>query len=64
MTCDDNMEAAGFCVDCVEYLCSTCVEAHQRVKFTKDHAIRHKAEVSTGILNPASSSLLFVFIFG
>ncbi|XP_056273172.1 E3 ubiquitin-protein ligase TRIM33-like isoform X2 [Pseudoliparis swirei] len=47
MTCDDNMEAAGFCVDCVEYLCSTCVEAHQRVKFTKDHAIRHKAEVST-----------------
>ncbi|XP_056455086.1 transcription intermediary factor 1-alpha-like [Gadus chalcogrammus] len=44
MTCEDNTEAAGFCVDCVEYLCATCVEAHQRVKFTKDHAIRHKVD--------------------
>ncbi|KAM4618585.1 transcription intermediary factor 1-alpha-like isoform 2-T2 [Polymixia lowei] len=46
MTCDDNTEAAGFCVDCVEYLCTTCVEAHQRVKFTKDHTIRQKEELS------------------
>ncbi|CAL8260897.1 unnamed protein product [Merluccius merluccius] len=46
MTCEDNTEAVGFCVDCVEYLCSTCVEAHQRVKFTKDHTIRHKEDVS------------------
>ncbi|XP_053175032.1 transcription intermediary factor 1-alpha-like isoform X2 [Scomber japonicus] len=46
MTCDDNTEATGFCVDCVEYLCATCVEAHQRVKFTKDHTIRQKTEVS------------------
>ncbi|KAG7254468.1 hypothetical protein CRUP_001465 [Coryphaenoides rupestris] len=45
MTCEDNTEASAFCVDCVEYLCSTCVEAHQRVKFTKDHAIRHRGEV-------------------
>uniref|UniRef100_A0A667YPX9 RING-type E3 ubiquitin transferase n=1 Tax=Myripristis murdjan TaxID=586833 RepID=A0A667YPX9_9TELE len=45
MTCDDNTEAAGFCVDCVEYLCATCVEAHQRVKFTKDHIIRQKEDV-------------------
>lgn len=50
MTCDDNTEADGFCVDCVEYLCATCVEAHQRVKFTKDHTIRQKTEVSQGIL--------------
>ncbi|GLD58990.1 transcription intermediary factor 1-alpha-like protein [Lates japonicus] len=46
MTCDDNTEADGFCLDCVEYLCATCVEAHQRVKFTKDHTIRQKTEVS------------------
>ncbi|XP_029138658.2 transcription intermediary factor 1-alpha isoform X1 [Labrus bergylta] len=46
MTCDDNTKAAGFCVNCVEYLCATCVEAHQRVKFTRDHTIRQKAEVS------------------
>lgn len=50
MTCDDNTEAAGFCVECVEYLCATCVEAHQRVKFTKDHTIRQKTDVSQGIL--------------
>lgn len=50
MTCDDNTEAAGFCVNCVEYLCATCVEAHQRVKFTRDHTIRQKADVSQGML--------------
>ncbi|XP_026221497.1 transcription intermediary factor 1-alpha-like isoform X2 [Anabas testudineus] len=46
MTCDDNTEAIGFCMDCVEYLCATCVDAHQRVKFTKDHTIREKTQVS------------------
>lgn len=50
MTCDDNTEAEGFCVNCVEYLCPTCVEAHQRVKFTKDHTITKKEEVSKGIM--------------
>ncbi|XP_062317024.1 transcription intermediary factor 1-alpha-like isoform X1 [Osmerus eperlanus] len=46
MSCDDHTEASGFCVDCVEFLCFTCVEAHQRVKFTKDHTIRQKEEVA------------------
>ncbi|KAM6936991.1 transcription intermediary factor 1-alpha-like [Xenentodon cancila] len=45
MTCDDNTAAARFCVDCAEYLCAICVEAHQRVKFTKDHIIRQITEV-------------------
>ncbi|KAK6309174.1 hypothetical protein J4Q44_G00206370 [Coregonus suidteri] len=27
-------------------MCATCVEAHQRVKFTKDHTIRQKGDVS------------------
>ncbi|KAI3371113.1 hypothetical protein L3Q82_023748 [Scortum barcoo] len=49
MTCNDNTEAAGFCVNCVEYLCSTCVEAHQRVKFTRDHTIRQKTGTSQEI---------------
>lgn len=52
MTCDDNTEATGFCVNCVEYLCSTCVEAHQRVKFTREHIIRQKDEASRGMLMP------------
>lgn len=48
MSCDDNTEATGYCVECVEFLCVTCVEAHQRVKFTRDHTIRQKEEMSPG----------------
>ncbi|XP_033987349.1 transcription intermediary factor 1-alpha isoform X1 [Trematomus bernacchii] len=46
MSCDDNTEATGYCVECVEFLCVTCIEAHQRVKFTRDHTIRQKEEMS------------------
>lgn len=46
MSCDDNTEATGFCVECAEFLCVTCIEAHQRVKFTRDHTIRQKEEMS------------------
>ncbi|XP_074490093.1 transcription intermediary factor 1-alpha-like [Sebastes fasciatus] len=59
MTCDDNTEAAGFCADCVEYLCTTCVEAHQRVKFTKDHTIRQKAEVSQEVQGVSAHRPMF-----
>ncbi|TRY82436.1 hypothetical protein DNTS_007886 [Danionella cerebrum] len=46
-SCEDNASAIGFCVECGEWLCKTCIEAHQRVKFTKDHNIRKKEEVSS-----------------
>nr|XP_057932807.1 transcription intermediary factor 1-alpha isoform X2 [Doryrhamphus excisus] len=46
MSCDDNTEATGYCLECVEFLCVTCIEAHQRVKFTRDHTIRQKEEMS------------------
>ncbi|XP_023687160.1 E3 ubiquitin-protein ligase TRIM33 isoform X2 [Paramormyrops kingsleyae] len=46
-SCEDNAGAVGFCVECGEWLCKTCIEAHQRVKFTKDHKIRKKEEVSS-----------------
>ncbi|XP_065593841.1 transcription intermediary factor 1-beta [Cyrtonyx montezumae] len=39
-SCEDNAPATSFCVDCSEPLCSTCVEAHQRVKYTKDHTVQ------------------------
>lgn len=51
MSCDDNTEATGFCVECVEFLCVTCIEAHQRVKFTRDHTIRQMEEMSSGNWN-------------
>lgn len=43
-SCEDNAGTIGFCVECGEWLCKTCVEAHQRVKITKDHKIRTKED--------------------
>ncbi|KAM9003093.1 E3 ubiquitin-protein ligase TRIM33 [Sarcophilus harrisii] len=48
-SCEDNASAVGFCVECGEWLCKTCIEAHQRVKFTKDHLIRKKEDVSEAV---------------
>ncbi|XP_048788908.1 LOW QUALITY PROTEIN: transcription intermediary factor 1-beta-like, partial [Lagopus muta] len=45
-SCEDNAAATSFCVECCEPLCDTCVEAHQRVKYTKDHTV--KAAASSG----------------
>ncbi|XP_030366733.1 transcription intermediary factor 1-beta isoform X3 [Strigops habroptila] len=39
-SCEDNAAASSYCVECSEPLCETCVEAHQRVKYTKDHTVR------------------------
>ncbi|KAJ8269819.1 hypothetical protein COCON_G00124260 [Conger conger] len=58
-SCEDNTEASGFCVECVEFLCSTCIEAHQRVKFTKDHAIRQKEEVSPDAMSVSTQKPVF-----
>ncbi|XP_056398984.1 transcription intermediary factor 1-beta isoform X2 [Hyla sarda] len=43
-SCDDNAIANSYCCECAEWLCETCVEAHQRVKYTKDHTVK----VTTG----------------
>uniref|UniRef100_A0A8C5PHH4 Tripartite motif containing 28 n=1 Tax=Leptobrachium leishanense TaxID=445787 RepID=A0A8C5PHH4_9ANUR len=39
-SCEDNAVANSYCVECTEWLCETCVEAHQRVKYTKDHTVK------------------------
>ncbi|XP_072890043.1 transcription intermediary factor 1-beta-like isoform X5 [Hemitrygon akajei] len=41
-SCEDNAVSSSFCVECAEWLCDACVEAHQRVKFTKDHTMSKK----------------------
>lgn len=46
MSCEDKTVVSGFCEECVEFLCVTCIDAHQRVKFTKDHHIRQQEELS------------------
>ncbi|XP_065536899.1 transcription intermediary factor 1-alpha isoform X1 [Lathamus discolor] len=58
-SCDDNAEANGFCVECVEWLCKTCIRAHQRVKFTKDHTVRQKEEVSPEAVGVTSQRPVF-----
>uniref|UniRef100_A0A8C2XSP2 Tripartite motif containing 33 n=1 Tax=Cyclopterus lumpus TaxID=8103 RepID=A0A8C2XSP2_CYCLU len=50
-SCEDNAGTIGFCVECGEWLCKTCVEAHQRVKITKDHKI-HTKEDADAVATP------------
>ncbi|XP_063762002.1 transcription intermediary factor 1-alpha isoform X2 [Eleginops maclovinus] len=59
MSCDDNTEATGYCVECVEFLCVTCIEAHQRVKFTRDHTIRQKEEMSPEAVSMSTQKPVF-----
>ncbi|KAH6934774.1 hypothetical protein HPB50_000705 [Hyalomma asiaticum] len=44
-SCEDSATATGFCVDCQDWLCQACIDAHQRVRVTKDHSIRAKDEL-------------------
>ncbi len=37
--CEERRPVTSRCRDCCEDLCMACVEAHQRVKLTRDHAI-------------------------
>ena len=43
-SCDDKSKATCFCLNCSEWLCEACTQAHQRVKVTKDHIIRSQEE--------------------
>ncbi|XP_067615834.1 E3 ubiquitin-protein ligase TRIM33 isoform X3 [Eurosta solidaginis] len=46
-SCSDNAIATSWCVDCSEYICDSCVQAHQRLKITKDHTIKPKEEANS-----------------
>ena len=35
--CNDQNLASNFCAECNENLCSDCVTAHKKVKFTRNH---------------------------
>ncbi|XP_056129020.1 E3 ubiquitin-protein ligase TRIM33 isoform X2 [Lampris incognitus] len=60
-SCEDNAGTIGFCVECGEWLCKTCVEAHQRVKITKDHKIRTKEDAGAVSESVGSSGQRPVF---
>ena len=36
-SCDENLPAASFCLECKDFLCSACLAAHSRTKFTRGH---------------------------
>ncbi|EDO41566.1 predicted protein [Nematostella vectensis] len=38
--------ATSRCIECEEFLCYECIQAHKRVKFTKDHTILSLQELS------------------
>ncbi|XP_030589294.1 E3 ubiquitin-protein ligase TRIM33 isoform X4 [Archocentrus centrarchus] len=60
-SCEDNAGTIGFCVECGEWLCKTCVEAHQRVKITKDHKIRTKEDADAASESVSASGQRPVF---
>ncbi|KAH3807220.1 uncharacterized protein LOC127835024 [Dreissena polymorpha] len=36
---DEEREASGFCVNCLEYICNDCSRDHRRNKITRDHVV-------------------------
>ncbi|XP_054724824.1 E3 ubiquitin-protein ligase TRIM33-like [Uloborus diversus] len=44
-SCEEGAEGSAFCQNCQEWLCDTCVNAHHRVRVTKDHVVRPKDEM-------------------
>lgn len=38
MNCNEGKMAISYCFVCQDYLCSTCDEAHQRLRVTRDHS--------------------------
>ena len=35
-------EAEGYCIDCSEYFCTTCIKHHKNLKITKNHVLRDR----------------------
>ncbi|XP_035828446.1 E3 ubiquitin-protein ligase TRIM33 isoform X2 [Aplysia californica] len=43
--CEEGQQAESYCMQCEEWLCDSCVDAHKRVRITKDHVISPKDQV-------------------
>ncbi|XP_060597801.1 transcription intermediary factor 1-beta-like [Ruditapes philippinarum] len=42
---DDTVQAEGYCEDCNEFICSSCIKAHRKLAVTKFHVIKFKGEM-------------------
>ncbi|XP_078583065.1 E3 ubiquitin-protein ligase TRIM33-like isoform X3 [Branchiostoma floridae x Branchiostoma japonicum] len=58
-SCEENSLATAFCEDCSDWLCETCVQAHGRVKITKEHQLQNKEEALAAQAAMASQRPLF-----
>ena len=38
-SCEEEVTASSRCFECSDFLCVNCVEAHKRVRFTKNHRV-------------------------
>lgn len=48
-SCEDNSAASSYCLNCCEWLCDACVQAHQRVRITKDHEIKSGEDLRASV---------------
>ncbi|XP_078661847.1 E3 ubiquitin-protein ligase TRIM33-like [Branchiostoma floridae x Branchiostoma belcheri] len=58
-SCEENAPATAFCEDCSDWLCEACVQAHGRVKVTKEHKLQNKEEALATQAEMASQRPLF-----
>ncbi|KAG8222694.1 hypothetical protein J437_LFUL002751, partial [Ladona fulva] len=60
-SCAEDNPATSWCVNCSEFICDACVEAHHRLKITKDHSIIAKDEATAEGESRASSNGSHIF---
>ena len=57
---DKHVEAEGYCVDCGEYLCGPCYNAHGRTRATRCHVLKDKDHMPTD--TPLSTDRVCMYI--
>ena len=58
--CEEDIAASHFCIDCNEWLCDPCAQAHRRVKVTKDHNIEPVSQLTASAAASPASSLAVI----
>ena len=56
--CEEGTPVSSYCVDCADWLCEQCVQAHRRVRVTKDHVIQSKDATAGSDTKPPPHSLM------
>ena len=54
--CEEGSPVSSYCIDCADWLCDQCVQAHRRVRITKDHVIQTKDAMASNDIKPPSHS--------